>query len=362
MAERTVTRSSKTYEQLRERIRAMAPGVPLPPVPELLAELAVSQSTLDKAYARLEVRGLIERRPRKGVFAADPAATGEVAIVLRPHLFGAGASPAYRMAAAALTEALHEQNARWQVRMHLGRPTATGEEFPATLDLLEPNVLPRLRAVFALNPLYELHEQLEREEVPVVLLGRRGKGCKVTFDMDDFLRQCVAHLGRRQCESVGMLWVAYTDRQQGPWEDRGQVLLDLAASHGLECHREWMPLKERRAADDVIPERDGYELFMRFWELPDRPQGLIVPDDVMCAGVLRAVLQLGIRLPADLRLITYANRGVPLPYHEPVTRIEFDVCEKARHAVAMMAVLLHGEEPECKEVFLSGRFMAGMTT
>jgi len=61
----------KTYARLLERIKYMAPGTPLPSVRELMVEFSVGQATLVSAYDDLEDRGLVERKPRKGVFVAD---------------------------------------------------------------------------------------------------------------------------------------------------------------------------------------------------------------------------------------------------------------------------------------------------
>ncbi len=93
----------------------MSPGVPLPGVLDLRTEFEVSQGTVEKAFVALESQGLIERKPRKGVFVADRTATGEMAIVLKSQLLGVEASQSYRIACTALTEALHERNPRWQV-------------------------------------------------------------------------------------------------------------------------------------------------------------------------------------------------------------------------------------------------------
>jgi hypothetical protein len=55
-------------------------------------------------------------------------------------------------------------------------------------------------------------------------------------------------------------------------------------------------------------------------------------DDVLCNGVLRATLHLGIVPPRDVRLISYAMRGVEFSYHLPVTRVEYDITEMATRA------------------------------
>lgn len=358
----TRTRSQETYDLLRERIRLTAPGVPLPSVSELMAEFSVSKATLASAYAELERSGLVERKPRKGVVVADRAATGELAIVMTQDGMGAEASPSYRMAVSALREALHDLNPDWAVKLHLGISTVPGPEFPATLDLLHRDVLPRLRGVFSFYPLYELDATLEQANVPVVHLADfpTRKYC-VRPDVRGFLRQSVEHLAQAGCRSIGFLWSKYVGA--GPGEaskaclENLQFVADETRRHGLIFMDKWIAHEE-----GGYGEQTGYDLFTQLWQGPQRPDAVIVSDYLLCKGALRAALHLGVRLPEDVRLIALSIRGVPLPYHEPVTCVEFDPETQAKRAAGMMATLVRGEEPPEPVVTLPGELVRGNTT
>ena len=125
-----MTLSKRMYDLLRERIQSMAPGVPLPSVKDLMTEFSVSQSTLVSAYAELEAQGLIERKPRKGVFVADRMATGEIAVVLSQSAMTADASPAFRMTCSALRTVMHDLNPQCSFKVHMGVSAVSGDEFP----------------------------------------------------------------------------------------------------------------------------------------------------------------------------------------------------------------------------------------
>ena len=358
-------RARETYNALRNRIKDLPCGVPLPSLSDIRSELGVGQATVEKAFAQLEAQGLIERKPRKGVFVADRTATGEMAIVLKPQFFGAEASQAYRITCTALTEALHTQNPRWNIKMHLGKVVTDGEDFPATLNIMEPAILPRLRGIFTFHPLYDLEQKLERVNVPVIHINgmnrMHGGTYHVAFDHKDFFQQSVQHLRDAGCRSIGMLWNENTNVKQELQTDSLRIISELAAMHGLECRPEWMPFQVPDGTSGVT-EQDGYDLFMQLWKQSEKPDSVIVVDDVLCKGVLRAVLQLGVKLPEDIQLITYANKGVPLPFHKPVTRIEFDVEAQAERAVEMMDGLVGGLKPKSELVLSTGKFMKGKTT
>jgi GntR family transcriptional regulator len=59
-------------DQLRRQLLAnqLAPGEQLPPVRDLAVQLRVNPMTVSKAYALLELEGLVERRRGVGLFAA----------------------------------------------------------------------------------------------------------------------------------------------------------------------------------------------------------------------------------------------------------------------------------------------------
>ena len=101
---------------------------------------------------------------------------------------------------------------------------------------------------------------------------------------------------------------------------------------------------------------------MRLWQQSDRPDGLVVNDDILCWGVLRGVLQLGINVPDDLKIVSEGNKGIEFPYHLPVTQIQFDVEEQVDKAIELMLQLIRGEKPKEATIVLPGRLVLGSTT
>jgi DNA-binding LacI/PurR family transcriptional regulator len=235
----------------------------------------------------------------------------------------------------------------------VGKHIESDAEFPGTLDLLDPAVLPRLRGVFSFHSLYELGPKIERAGVPLVYVGNpHGKHSVALDTQDGFVREALQHLRGVGCRSVGLIGHSL------PANSRiGEVFAREAAACGLKCDRGWIEQVRMQPT-----ERIGYESFMRLWANSRRPEGVLVQDDVMCNGVLRATLQLDVDLPRDLRLITLANRDMELAYHLPVTRMEMDPDELARRAVEMMmALAVEGRAVEPR-VLLRGRLIKGETT
>jgi len=355
-----VTYYRQTADLLRKYIHQqnLKPGDKLPSVRKILSHLQISQSTLDKALLHLDQEGFIERHRGRGIFVSDRLSVGEIAVVLKSPLIQSDSSPWYRMAFSGLANAIHKQGSgNWQVKMHsgVGSLTDMGEDFAKSLDLLEPDVLRRLRGVFTFHPLHHLHSELEKASVPVVKMGSGDGPYMVGFDGDDgIISQAVEHLHSTGCRSVGMLWCKPLHSQA---KESDVVIAQHASAHGLICRQEWI-LSPRAIATEQL----GYELFMQLWHQPVRPEGLVMLDDVMCRGVLRAVLQLGLKLPEDLQLVTRVNKNADLPYHKPVTSIEFDVEKQVQLAAEMMVNLISGNAPSEGRIFLPGKLVIGSTT
>jgi DNA-binding LacI/PurR family transcriptional regulator len=317
-------------------------------VSELVRELAVSKATLNRAYDQLDAEGLLERRPRKGVFVADRTRCGDIAIVAHPRLLNDDAvTPFFRVATAQLIDRLHATDKRWNVRMHAGRFAIHVREFAETLDLLRPDVLSRLRAVFTFVPLFELEQRLNDARVPVVGLNSYDVGNSVMFSRDHFTRESVAFVARRGYRRVGVI------ARSGGVRDISQ----LAIAQGMESQPQWSV-----SFNYGDSESTAYEGFKHVWQSDDRLDVLITNEDVCARGVLRAAGELGVRFPEDMGFLTFSVRGgVELKYSKPLSRIEYDPASLVTSAVSMMKDLLAGRALSEKLSLIEGQVIEGET-
>lgn len=70
----------------------------------------------------------------------------------------------------------------------------------------------------------------------------------------------------------------------------------------------------------------GWEAFRDLWNAEtEKPDGLLITDDVLFRDAALAIPELGIEVPAQLRIVTHANRSIPVRTTSiPHTRFEFD--------------------------------------
>jgi hypothetical protein len=333
------------------------PGDLLPSEADLSAQYNVHRHTVRHALDVLSRENLIRRHRGRGSIVLDRKAVGEFAIVISPRLLDADSHPFYGLMNGLLIRSLHELNPRWQVKFHIGKDGKIGTDYPATLDLLAPDVVRNLRGVFSHHPLYEVETKLASANVPVVNVGLLGK-FHVGFDLSFLHSLAVTHLRDVGCKTVGMIWAINAMQQAAGTTDILPRFQRAAKTCELEISPEWTT----PYITNVIVEQHGYETMMRLWKSPSRPDGILVIDDVLCRGVLRAALQLGIEFPRDIRLVTYANRGVVLHYHKSVTRVEYDPMEQSRLIMDMMMTLVNGKQPVSAAIDMPGMLIKGETT
>jgi DNA-binding LacI/PurR family transcriptional regulator len=77
-----------------------------------------------------------------------------------------------------------------------------------------------------------------------------------------------------------------------------------------------------------IPRKDqfvaAYSQIKELWSRSQRPRSIFFLDDVIADVALRAIMELDIKVPDELKIVTHANAGRNFYFPVPLTRIEFD--------------------------------------
>ncbi len=282
----------KTLDYLSEQIKDLSIGAPLPSVGEIRKTLGVGQLPIQKAFDLLETQGKIVRKRRKGIFVSDHTQTGEIVIIVRPGLLGPFASPYYAFACDALVQMIHEQRPRMEIRINPGRPAANEQEYAQALNLTKPEIAAKLRGVFSFHPLFEVSQKLGCLGIPVILMGNMDCNCgeySISFDSQGGYQQYMTALVNAGCKSVGI--IGAVDYEEGALCSALEIGIHAAGEAGLKIKPEWIPVTKTKKE---ITSKIGYEQFLQLWNQPEKPDGIIVVDDIVCRGVLQGCLQMGI--------------------------------------------------------------------
>ena len=303
---------------LRRAIAAnyYAPGDPLPTIRGMARELGISIRGPLEAVRRLAEEGLLTRRARCGCLVAPRDARSWVGHVV---FIGSGDDEGfyYNALATALRHALVDIGYLF-TRESIMRTEDGG------LDLSRLRLALDAPVTLAVN----IHDDrdvidlLDRSGVPYVTFSPiepRGRGCVgfVRFDRNAAVPAFIAH-----CRAARIRSVLVVQTEEG--EITAEEPLRAA---GIRVERLILDYHDVRSGLIESCQRHAMEAFEKLLceggkaALPDL---LLIADDFQAAGVLVALQHHGVRIPEDVKLVVWANRGLGPVYWKSLTRMEVD--------------------------------------
>jgi DNA-binding LacI/PurR family transcriptional regulator len=93
--------------------------------------------------------------------------------------------------------------------------------------------------------------------------------------------------------------------------------------------------------------RLGYRQFKALWDLPNRPDGLVVTSDLVAQGAITAILEVGVAavLP-QMKFVFQSNLQFPYLCPFPVTWALYDLDKQAKGLVNLIERQFAGETPQ----------------
>lgn len=184
-----------------------------------------------------------------------------------------------------------------------------------------------------------LHVDLSHLPVPVVYALTAGPADAVTLVPDDGqgARTAVEHLvaqGRRRIVHItGPASFKVVD-------ERALAYVDALRSAGLA-------VPEAGIQRGAWSESWGHEAVARLWALGDRPDGIFCGNDQIARGVVDALRERKVDVPADVSVVGFDNwEIVAAQTRPPLTTIDMNLKELGRQAGLALVRLVNGEAVE----------------
>ena len=325
----------------REILRRCRPGDKLGTVEKLAARFGTSTITLSKALLRLSSEGLIESRQGSGTYVLDPPSRKYVALV-------SGLYPGTTYLSRA---ALHVSGRLQLLLNERGHPVqiswAHGLIEDEHSDLAFQDLAARVKrggifGIVSIHGPYRAHWTELLDTAPVPVIGRPSRGTYVRNDTRQAVIDGVAYLCKAGCRRI-----AFMDHFDPDCPDRAKDVerksfRAAVAEHGCRTVESWI-------RGDLFPNDPGagYEEFKEIWtSREEKPDGLVIMDDVLYPDAAVAILESKIRAPDQLRVITHANKGFGAVYPFPTARLEVDLDAIARTMADLLFHLAAGGRPE----------------
>jgi len=305
----------------------------------------ISEATRQRILARMRE---LDYRPN---MIARSLATGQSFIIglIIPDLI----NPFFAELAKALGGALRNQN--------YGLILASSEENPETEQAEIRMML--ARGVDALL-LVSCQPSLENlfgpgaPSTPVILVDRAYPQARAHFvGIDDYAggRLATEHLiqlGRKRLAYIGSPdLIAAHDRFRGFRESLGD--------HGIE-------LREELILPSAIPndpgDSAGYEIMRKLLALTPRPDGAFCHNDVIAIGAMKATLDAGLRIPADIAFVGFDNVRYSKYLQVPLTSIDQSIARLGETAAQLTLDLLANKSEEPRTILLGPELVVRQST
>lgn len=337
-----LTKIPRIYQQvaaqMREQIFAHCKaGDRLEPEIVLARKMGVSSATMRSALVILAGEGLIERSPKRGTFILDRAVRKHVGILVETDVHHPRASGFYRRLIFALREKFGEGSL--PVKVYLGTVPPDRRALATTCeDFLADVLQDRLSALItiATTPDESWLGPLQSRGVPI-LGSIEDYPTGIGFDTDSIVTRGTRHLIERGCKRPALISLA------SPSPDRRELFLNSIRESGLavEPGRQirCVPAGQPGAAWEAVR-----ELFIGT-SASTRPDGILISDDTLLQDSAIALLELGMRIPEDVRLASHLNTGEPLFLPFPFTCITTNIERYAEAAHALICRMMAGSAP-----------------
>lgn len=355
--------SQQISQFLRQSIQSgmLAPGTRLPNTQTLADIWGVNNGTVHTAMGTLTSEGLLTGAPGRGRHVQTPPTLKSPKI--KRHvalLFGYNTVyPKTTFWSSRLAEQLELFFALNEVSPRIYRPRwyPMGEgPDPAYDEFVENLDQGRISGIVtAYGPFPDRWSHMLME----CSLPRVGTNFpnQVTVSYEDMLRQGIKYLasaGRRKIACISHddpMLTSANDRQMRL--RHSQILDETLKAHDLRVHDRWLRGDFRASMTGA-----GYCQFREIWAAErEKPDGLLVMDDVLFSDTTKAILELGIRVPDQLLIVTHANKGSGMFYPFPVARMETDVELYAQTLGDMLLRLIRGEKVEPARTVLPFRWL-----
>jgi len=174
----------------------------------------------------------------------------------------------------------------------------------------------------------DIMERLRKHKVPVVMIDRLIAGAEVSFVGVDNLKMgriAVEHLISQGCTRIACL--------RGP---KMQIAEDRASGYrrGLNAHG--MESPKNGVVMAGYSDQGGYEGMKTLLGGRPRPDGVVCFSDPVAIGAMRAIVEAGLKVPADIALIGAGNTHYSDLLAVPLTTLDQATAETGRRAAELL--------------------------
>lgn len=135
------------------------------------------------------------------------------------------------------------------------------------------------------------------------------------------------------------------------------VSLDRMEGYRQALDEADLPFQTEWIVEGEYLQESGYRAMSSIMDLPNRPTGLVVIDDVVAFGVLRGLTEIGYTVPDDISLVSFNNIALSELATPPISSIDIGTYQLGYTASQMLVRLIHGEPTHQSSLIIPHRLI-----
>ncbi len=338
-------------------------GDKLPAQAELRNELGVGNVTITRALEALAADGIVEIRPKRGVFLKTAAVNGYIGRNIALISLRLQYSPASASSLQCLQTQLRDhacQCVAFQRNISRMYDQDKLDYFDGLERCVRQRRLDGVLATVSFEP--EALAVFEECAVPVVtVLGGRNAGAGVVLDQPGMVSDMLAQAFSDGFRRPALLSCGYPIT----------AALRNAFVHGAapECGSVWAAencrilfpeMRRDEAPDELFQQTELY--FREFIARPgtERPDAVLIPDDILAGHFYTLIYRaLAVGSCWKPKLYYFANKQLPIFYPDPADAVRFenDQMEAARTAVELLLKIIQNGPRESHSIMYKPRLI-----
>jgi DNA-binding LacI/PurR family transcriptional regulator len=336
------TLHERVARQVLHDSRDLPLAAKLDPMRALAVRYAVSLVTIREALLLLEQEGWLELKHGKGCYVRrSQTPDRHIAILVELDILRPGTSPFFLSIVNRLRWIFsHRQQS---FRLHIGHATEPEHAFGdptchGFLDDVENDHVSGVVAVATL-PRLKLVTPLRKRNIPSVGMDINGFDGTVSLDYRQMLREGAGILIRQGCRRLAMVGDCLTGANADIDENAFEQEI---RQNGLVYRPEWV-----RTTLTTSHRGTGWDDFIGAWNArKEKPDGLLINDDMLLADVDLAIRAMNIQVPQQLKVVLATSRNIPHNASFPLTRLENQPEAMADAMAELLFTLMARREPE----------------
>ncbi|HAH86514.1 MAG: GntR family transcriptional regulator [Armatimonadota bacterium] len=330
-----LTKTEQAMDILEEAIRRgkWQAGQRLPSERALMADLGISRTTLRHAMAALANENLIVARPGSGTYVVEGAVPTAIGILAVSMQLISPMGYWYHSLVEELQKKISDNGRRAMLFVASG---SSQQEVLESTGISDKSVIKNLAGVIALQDIGPFKKLLDKNRINHVTMSG------IAPELGPMVRQDLASMytmARQIFESKGytnysVMIASRDDKSSAMYNYWCQLISDFVDGDS-----------SRIISAPFTPDyRYSYDAFKEVWESGRRPRAIFFPDDAIFDVASRAIVELGIKVPEELAIITEASTVRRFNFPIEVTRLGWDPAQMADTAWRMLFNLVSGED------------------